>query len=99
MDSTFNFFFLLTNFISQDLIFFSFLLGPFAFIFSTAVSSSVDPKAARAHLHLCNKTGKWQGERGQLTVMEAEAQRSESVEAWIKMLVLLILARLILHFY
>lgn len=58
----------------------------------------MDPKAAQAHLHLCNKTGKWQGERGQLTVIEVEGQRSESVEAQVKMSVLLILARLILHF-
>lgn len=37
-------------------------------------------------------------ERGQLTVIEVEGQRSESVEAQVKMSVLLILARLILRF-
>lgn len=73
-------------------------MGPSAYIFSTAASSSVDPKAAQAHLHLCNKTGKWQGERGQLAVIEAGGKRSESVEAQVKMSELLILARLIYIF-
>lgn len=59
----------------------------------------MDLKAAQAHLHLCNKTGKWQGEREQqLTVIDVEGQRSENVEAQVKMSVLIILARLILHF-
>lgn len=61
-------------------------------------SSSVDLKAYQAHLHLCNKSGKWQGERRQLIVIKVEGQRSENVEAQMKMSVLLILARLILHF-
>lgn len=58
----------------------------------------MDLKAAQAHLHLCNKTGKWQGERERLTVIDVEGQRSENMEARVKMSVLLILARLILHF-
>lgn len=58
----------------------------------------MDLKAAQAHLHLCNETGKWQREREKLSVIDVEGQRSENVEAWVKMSVLLILARLILHF-
>lgn len=52
-----------SNFISQDLFFLFFLLGPFAYIFNIPAFSPVDSGAAQTHLHLCNKTGNGQGER------------------------------------